>query len=245
MIENLSYLTSKLRAIPIVNGVMLYGSAARDELDSFSDIDLLVSTSVEDLRQFERIKNEIASSGSQSCINKISVGIYSSADLELMYKSNSLFILHLQKEGVSLFEESNALKFKTRPLVNYRNFQRDILIYLRACADIERELTSIPPNSINVCYELSVLGSIVRNACIAFCAHNQCPSFSRFSVYEVAVMKVGVRPRLGFDEYKELCLYRKYFEQNAHFEVPVSIALSLQRKVFELLMLLKGVSHEF
>jgi len=83
---------------------VLCGSVARGDADEWSDIDLIVIGSDRDLAA-SRMREAL---GDMS--NRLSLIYYPAEAFEEQYRERTLFIAHLQKEGVILYDRSGKLK---------------------------------------------------------------------------------------------------------------------------------------
>src|SRR6476660_6857488 len=88
-----------------IQAATLYGSTARGDAEAHSDIDLLVvcegSTKRETYVEVEtKLRGEL---------NRLSVSIYTPRELCFLAKVQSLFLLHLSRECVVLFDRTGLL----------------------------------------------------------------------------------------------------------------------------------------
>lgn len=89
-------------AISAIEAVLLFGSVARGDANPWSDIDLLVTSSNPKLTVAELRK---VVSGR----NHVSLIYYRTPSFAKLYRRHPLFIAHLKKEGVVLFDPAGVL----------------------------------------------------------------------------------------------------------------------------------------
>jgi predicted nucleotidyltransferase len=92
-----------VRAFPAIEAVLLCGSVARGDANPWSDIDLVVTSSDPKLTVAELRKGI-------SERNHVSLIYYQTPSFETLYRRHPLFIAHLKKEGVVLFDPAGVLK---------------------------------------------------------------------------------------------------------------------------------------
>ena len=93
-----------VQSFPPIEGVILCGSVARADADEWSDIDLVLIGSDRDLTA-GRMREALG-----DLSNRVSLIYYSDEAFEEQYQGRTLFIKHLQKEGVILYDRSGKLK---------------------------------------------------------------------------------------------------------------------------------------
>jgi predicted nucleotidyltransferase len=92
-----------VRAFPAIEAVLLCGSVARGDANPWSDIDLVVTSSDPKLTVAELRKVILER-------NHVSLIYYRTPSFETLYRRNPLFIAHLKKEGVVLFDPKGVLR---------------------------------------------------------------------------------------------------------------------------------------
>ncbi len=98
-------------AFPAIEAVLLCGSVARGDANPWSDIDLVVTSSDPELTVSELRK---VISGR----NHVSLLYYRTPSFETLYRRHPLFVAHLKKEGVVLFDPAGVLRrMMERPTV--------------------------------------------------------------------------------------------------------------------------------
>lgn len=151
--------------------VWLYGSNARGDPDSRSDLDVLA---VSDLRMGEREIARMAHSGR----TQLSISRYNWAEVNGMASYGSLFLHHVHLEGQCLFEGPAATGRLSRilgSLVPYGRAESDVAAFRTALHDVRSSLAE----GGSIQFELSVLGTVLRHACILGCYITGVPAFGR------------------------------------------------------------------
>jgi len=125
------------KTFPGIDGVFLYGSVARGDADEWSDIDLIVTGSDPDLTP-ERLRKALSRRG----VDRISLIYYPTAVFRKHYRERALFIAHLKKEGVALYDRYALLRTVLRkpfiPIVDVSEGIRAHLTKLAPYADPTR-----------------------------------------------------------------------------------------------------------
>ncbi len=88
-----------------IDAVLLFGSVARGDANRWSDIDLLVTGSEASLTA-ARIRKAL----SRSRAGRVSLVYYPTKAFRKHYRERALFIAHLKREGVVLFDRLNLLR---------------------------------------------------------------------------------------------------------------------------------------
>ena len=164
--------------------VLLYGSQARGDTDSISDIDVVVvgSQALSD--------NEVMAlvpAAEARCIHKSQ---YAWSEVEAMGRYGSLFLHHLAAEAKPLRFAGRGERRLQRILASlgpYKLAQRDLQAFRLTTIDVEEGVQlGLPP-----CFELSVLGGVARHASVLGCYLAGAPVFGRGSIARVAEL-VGI-----------------------------------------------------
>jgi predicted nucleotidyltransferase len=89
---------------PAIDSVLLCGSVARGDANQWSDIDLMITTSNPKLTR-AHLREAF---GDRT--NRVSLIFYRTADFEKEYKKRGLFVAHLIKEGIPLYDKLGLLR---------------------------------------------------------------------------------------------------------------------------------------
>jgi predicted nucleotidyltransferase len=113
-----------VEAFPAIEAVLLCGSVARGDANPWSDIDLLVTSS--DLKlTLAELRKAISER------NHVSLIYYRTPSFETLYRRRPLFIAHLKKEGVVLFDPLGVLiRMLESPSLAKADIAEEIKIYL-------------------------------------------------------------------------------------------------------------------
>lgn len=151
---------------------LLYGSSARGDSDSKSDVDLLTLNS-----------------------NIVDPEGYSWGDIESMHSRGSLFVLHLLKEGVLTDFDSSGLRrwqrMRTDEFPEYQGVRTDIRAFRRVSLDVRESLRR---GDTSLAYEAGVAARMVRHLSILLTYVHGAPEFTRIASVYSAGRSVGVSP---------------------------------------------------
>lgn len=151
---DLEFLGDALAHQPTVEAAALYGSAARGDLESHSDIDvLLVCMPSQKLATFNHVK-QILDGQSE----KLSVTVYSPQELRFLRSEKSLFLLHLSREARLLFDRSGLLTSLLSGFEPKRSYAPDF----QKSLSLLDPLASVVASSPNNRHRLSYLYSLFR-----------------------------------------------------------------------------------
>jgi predicted nucleotidyltransferase len=105
-----------VKAFPSVDAVLLCGSVARGDADEWSDMDLVVAGSDPNVTP-EQLRQAVSERGEH-----VSVIYYPTPLFRKLYDERALFIAHLRREGIALYDPLDMLKTVLRqpfvPAVN-------------------------------------------------------------------------------------------------------------------------------
>src|SRR5687767_14052986 len=131
--------------------VWLYGSEARGDASSYSDVDILQ-----------------VGEGSVPVIlhasyvgRKISFSHYGWDEIGRMAEYGSLFLYHLKAEATVFYESPDAvgrLRTMLNSLPHYQRARRDVKAFRQSLIDISAEL----PNPANLEFELATIAALIR-----------------------------------------------------------------------------------
>jgi predicted nucleotidyltransferase len=92
-----------VKAFPTIDAVLLCGSVARGDADQWSDIDLVVLGSDPELTPGD-LREALSEQD-----ERLSLIYYPTTTFEKFYQERALFIAHLKKEGIPLYDRLNLL----------------------------------------------------------------------------------------------------------------------------------------
>ena len=185
------------------SAVWLYGSFARGDSDSLSDIDLLHIT--DDLNVGTPREGRISRSES------VSVSGYLWKEIEGMAEHGSLFLHHLRLEGRPLVESRQCQGRLVKILAGlgpYCLASRDVVGFGQVLDDIR---LSLADSEASLFYELSTLGTVFRHAAILGCALQGSFCFSR-SEPVARIVSQHRLPEHWVSEFRDLYDYRLFMD---------------------------------
>lgn len=189
-----------------INCIILYGSVARYENDSYSDIDILIVT------ETEKEKKYVITDLQGNKLPDKWITIYSKRDINRMLQYTSLFLWHLKMEAIFIFKKDNYIETVLENLPEYTKTAEDVRQYKIICEDIKKVI--IYENE-TMFYELSLLASLVRNLSIAFCYLKGEKCFGRNRPVEILLKDY---PIFSMEEYKELYVFRSKYNMGVQEE---------------------------
>ncbi len=190
-----------------VLAVVLFGSAARKNGDAFSDRDIFVLCKDLPLAELLKLKQNfilprVGEGDGVSC--------YRHKDVLLMVRKGSLFLWHLKLQGNIIFSKDGVLEKIFAMLKPYENYEKDLNDCVDLLGDVKKYLAKWKePNE----FDLSVLFTITRNACILLCYHSGNPKFGRSNAYMTAKRIFGQNFPLSDWVYPRLCAWKLWYER--------------------------------
>ena len=113
-----------VKAFPRIDAVLLCGSVARGDADNWSDIDLVFIDSDPKLTA-ARLRKALPDR-----YERVSLIFYPTSRFRKLYKEHALFIAHLQKEGVALYDSMKLLMTTlSRPFTPKVDFVAEVKAY--------------------------------------------------------------------------------------------------------------------
>lgn len=158
--------------------VWLYGSVARGDSDSWSDVDVLIVSDYPCCR--DNLVRRALPAGTD---HAFSPSLYTWAEIDRMCSYGSLFLHHIRLEGRCLLETANGSATLAKLLGQlgpYTRAQRDITAFLATVADVRRSIRA----GGSPMFELSVLATVFRHASVLGCYVAGIPTFGRIAPFE-------------------------------------------------------------
>jgi predicted nucleotidyltransferase len=152
--------------------VWLFGSAARGDTDDLSDVDVLVAGALE----------PEALSRLPYANDRLSVVRYDWPELRQMASYGSLFLHHVRLEGRPLTSPKDSeLAVLLEGLPRYSRARNELSSFARVLDDVEESLRG----DHSPAFELAVIATALRHACILGCYALGRPRFGRRSAFDV------------------------------------------------------------
>ena len=172
--------------------IWLYGSAARGDGDARSDVDVLVAGRAS--------PDQLASLPYPP--EALSLVSYDWDELQHMAEYGSLFLHHVALEGRPIGSNGGRLQRMLDGLGPYARADRELACFAAVLDDVEGalELDHVPA------FELAVVATALRHACILGCYAIGQPTFGRRSAFGLFLRTAG-RPEL-VDEAEQLYEFR-------------------------------------
>ena len=162
-------------------GIYVFGSVARGDYDSRSDLDLLAV--VADGKGKVDAESVYAHVPSALSGLDASISWYGRRRLGMMFENGELFGWHLHQEASPLFEVEPVIKELGAP-APYCEAEADVASFEKVLSGIPAQLDTSPANSI---YEFGLIYVCLRNICMAASSKLSArPDFSRYSPFRLS-----------------------------------------------------------
>lgn len=185
-----------------IEAIVLFGSKARGDDDSISDIDIFIL--ITDCSEEELILRK------KELVNILQfppdwISIYRQSSVTTMHDYGSYFLWHIKREGKILFSKSQFLEQTLESLPAYSRVENDLNDYLVICQDIEK---SISLDDSTLLFEMATLASLARNTCIAVSYKKGRMVFGRSAPVIEAKTIFGKEFPFSINDYDVLYRYR-------------------------------------
>ena len=163
----------------VTSEIWLYGSTARGDTDRVSDIDVLVAGEFEE-QAIVRVPYPR---------EQLSIVRYDWHELEHMVAYGSLFLHHIKLEGRPLVSNPNSrLRALLERLPSYERADRELASFVTVLDDVECSLSG----DHSPAFELSVIATALRHACILGCYAIDRPTFGRETAFRIFLGQQGL-----------------------------------------------------
>jgi predicted nucleotidyltransferase len=157
---NIDKLNFTIRNLDNIETICLFGSTARGDNDSLSDIDFLFIVNDCSSEELIEYKKDLCS---QLNVPYYWLSVYEKSKIELMRMTGAYFLWHLKIEGLIIYSKNGFIQNILNDLPEYSNAKNDLFDYKSICQDIRQ---SILIDDSTLEFELATLASLVRNTCI-------------------------------------------------------------------------------
>lgn len=208
-----------MKSCPEIKAIVLYGSYARGDSDSKSDLDICIFTQEQAVVSVIQLASILPVP--ESC--HLSLTTYCQADLEAMLEYGSLFLWHLKLEGKIEYGKEYLASQLTR-LKPFERHHSEIGYHSEILDDlIAFTSTSYTANE----FDLSLLFTIVRNTCMILAHKAGSPTFGRQDCYHAALKMFPDLP-LEEETYLMLSEWKAVYERAAAIKGPLPAAEEMQ-----------------
>ncbi|UOO43803.1 nucleotidyltransferase domain-containing protein (plasmid) [Priestia megaterium] len=184
-----------------INGllsVILFGSAAREDSDEYSDVDIFLLVDNVSQERIDQITDKVKEKIGRP---NIGISLYRKDIYNKLLLEGSMFLWHLKLEGKVIYIKEDLLLFEH--LQPFANFNKNLSTYEKLYI---KTIKSLDLNGINS-FDLSQLFFICRNICLLTCFKLGHPTFGRLTAYSKLIELINVTP-LDWSNYIYLSEWR-------------------------------------
>lgn len=141
-----------LWAVPEVEAAAVYGSVARGDSEDHSDIDLLLLVPASQKRVvYDRLYEELVAR-----FPKVSITLYTRGELQFLRAVKSLFVLHLSRESLILFDRAGKLSSLLENFEPRASYHEDFVGSIRLLDPLRTVVLGAPNNFHRLSYVYSL-----------------------------------------------------------------------------------------
>ena len=194
---------------PNILSIILYGSKARKDNDTSSDLDLCVLTKGRDKNDIRQIEADGLLTDYHS--EELIPTFYPESVVNSMLEHGSLFLWHLKLEGKVLYGEEYFSK-KLARLKPFKSHKDEIIYHSSLFSDLLRSWNAVSiPNE----FDLSILFTISRNTCMILSHKVGKPSFGRVGSFSTAKKMFPDLP-MSLEQYIYLSNWKIVYERKPY-----------------------------
>ena len=194
-----------------ISTIILFGSTARKKVDSFSDVDLLLIFDSSKTDAELPISIEIREFVPESIFPKnelLSFSVYSTESFADSYRKGSLFVLHVLREGIVLYDDGFYSSLSEENFRLSNDSLKNALEILCIRLEITEDLKKFNSYFIRC---LTIFYAISRNLAFIVGALNEKPNFDRNAAFAEFA---EIYPKYK-EQIKELAGLRPFFLRSA------------------------------
>jgi predicted nucleotidyltransferase len=162
-----------------IQAAALYGSVARGDSESHSDIDLLLLCNSGCKKELYDCVNPLLAKQFQ----RVSLSVYSPREINFLAKAKSLFLLHLKREALLLFDRTCLLTKTLEDFEPKASYEEDY----RNSLDLIAPLNTVVSESPNNLHRLSYIYSLFRIYGVYLLAEHRIFEFSKTKMASLLV----------------------------------------------------------